>query len=79
MTRIVYKSLSEISPSSPPAGVTERIVQVNADASMMVHVLDARRDSFGSDLAYVFGRNVARAREENEQLTGSPDGTLVRD
>jgi hypothetical protein len=46
---------------------------------MMVHVLDARRDSFGSDLAYVFGRNVARAREENEQLTGSPDGTLVRD
>jgi hypothetical protein len=58
--------------------VSERIVQVNGNASAVVRILDARRATFGTDLAYVFGRNVARAREENEKITGSPDGVVVR-
>jgi hypothetical protein len=77
MSRVVYKPLPSISDQAPPAGVSERTVKVNGDAPTVVHVLDGRRASFGTDLAYVFGRNVSRAREENEMLTGSPDGIFV--
>ena len=78
MSRVVYKSLAKAPTGAPPAGVSERTVQVNGNTPIVVRVLDARRETFGTDLAYVFGRNVLRAREENEKLTGSPDGILVR-
>lgn len=29
--------------------------------------------TFGNDLTYVFGKNVAKARRENKRLTGSTD------
>ncbi len=51
---------------------------MSGGASTVVRVLDARRATFGTDLAYVFGRNVSRAREENEKVTESPDGVVVR-
>ncbi len=78
MSRVVYKPLPSSPDRVPPAGVSERRVQVNGNPPTVVHVLDGRRQTFGTDLAYVFGRNVSRAREENEKLTGSPDGALVR-
>jgi hypothetical protein len=78
MSRVVYKKLAKASHRVAPAGVSERTVQVNGNALTVVRILDGRRETFGTDLAYVFGRNVSRAREENEKLTGSPDGILVR-
>jgi hypothetical protein len=78
MSRVVYKSLVKAPDRAPPAGVSERTVQVNGNAPTVVHVLDGRRETFGTDLAYVFGRNVSRARKENEKLAGSPDGIPVR-
>jgi hypothetical protein len=38
-----------------------------------VAVLDANTATFGTDLLKVFRENVARAREENMRLVGSPD------
>jgi hypothetical protein len=78
MSRVVYKPLPSTPNRAPPAGVSERTVQVNGNVPTVVRVLDGRRATFGTDLAYVFGRNVSRAREENEKLTGSPDGVIVR-
>ncbi len=37
-------------------------------------VVDSNDDNFDDDLTYVFQRNVARARQENKRLFGSPDG-----
>lgn len=79
MSPIVVRPLGTAPASTQPAqpdGVTERTVQVNGDPPTTVYVLDARRDSFGTDLAYVFGRTVSRAREENTRLTGNPDGII---
>lgn len=78
MSHVVYKPLPITTDRVPPAGVSERIVQVNGDTLTVIRVLDARRATFGTDLAYVFGCNVFRAREENEKVTGSPDGIVVR-
>jgi hypothetical protein len=38
-----------------------------------VAVLDANTATFGTDLLKVFRENVAKAREENMRLFGSPD------
>jgi hypothetical protein len=38
-----------------------------------VAVLDANTATFGTDLLKVFRQNVAKAREENMRLFGSPD------
>jgi hypothetical protein len=39
-----------------------------------VYVIDLSSDSIDRDLTYAFGRNVARAREENKKIIGSADG-----
>ena len=78
MSHVVYKPLSITTDRVPPAGVSERIVQMSGGTLTVIRVLDARRATFGTDLAYVFGCNVFRAREENKKVTGSPDGTVVR-
>lgn len=39
-----------------------------------LYVIDLSSDSLDLDLTYAFGRNVARAREENKRIIGSADG-----
>jgi len=41
--------------------------------------LDAESETFGSDLRYTFGRNVAKARRENKMKFGAPDRVLRKD
>jgi hypothetical protein len=36
--------------------------------------IDVKSPTFESDLAFVYKRNVAKARSENKKLFGSPDG-----
>lgn len=77
MQRVVIRPIEGQPSATRPPGVTERPVRENGELTV-VHVLDGRRPSFGDDLTYVFAQNVARARQENERLTGSPDGVPAR-
>jgi hypothetical protein len=77
MNRVVYKSLPKVAGREPPAGVTERTVATDGAEPRVVRIVDGRKETFGTDLGWVFGRNVARAREENKRLTGKPEGTVV--
>ncbi|NEX94130.1 hypothetical protein [Caulobacter sp. 17J65-9] len=38
-----------------------------------VRTLDADSQSFGEDLRFVFGKNVAKARRDNKKATGVTD------
>jgi hypothetical protein len=51
----------------------------NADGKYVrVLSLDANSATFIDDLTTVFEKNVAKARRENRQLFGSPDGLRAR-
>jgi hypothetical protein len=39
-----------------------------------LYVIDLSSSSVGRDLTYAFGRNVARAREQNKKIIGSANG-----
>ena len=38
-----------------------------------LYTLDLGSPTFGADLEYVFGRNVAKARRDNKRVIGSAD------
>ena len=38
------------------------------------YTVDFGSETIDRDLTWVFGRNVAKARQENKRVTGSPDG-----
>lgn len=40
--------------------------------------LDAASKTFSTDLTYVFGRNVAKARRENKRVTGRTDSVPAK-
>lgn len=40
--------------------------------------IEAGSKTFGRDLTYVFGRNVAKARRENKRVTGSSDSVPAK-
>lgn len=54
--------------------VTAKKIRTGEGTVQTMFTLDAGSDTFGADLSYVFGRNVAKARRENKRLTGSADG-----
>ncbi len=60
-----------------PSGIKALVGQKHFIASTgryaQVAVLDANTATFGTDLLKVFRENVAKAREENMRLFGSPD------
>lgn len=78
MRQLVFRPLDGSAPSDRPPGVTEQVVQVNGDPPRIIRSFDLRGADVATDIAYVFGRNVAAARAENERLTGNPDGVLGR-
>jgi hypothetical protein len=50
----------------------KRVRQTEGEVSTL-RTLDLSSKTFGNDLTYVFGRNVAKARRENKRVTGAPD------
>jgi hypothetical protein len=40
------------------------------------YVIDLSSETIDGDFTYAFGRNIARAREENRKLIGSADGRI---
>jgi hypothetical protein len=79
MTKIVlgFKSKSK-SGSRGKTSVTEKRVRNTDGQVKTLRTLDAGSTTFGSDLQYVFSRNVAKARRDNKRATGAPDGVVKR-
>lgn len=53
--------------------VTEKRVRDTDGRLKTLRTLDTGSPTFGEDLRYVFGRNVAKARRDNKKVTGSTD------
>ena len=76
MTKVEFrKTLPNGSGKTPR--VTERHTKDRFGAEVTLQVVDIDSESFGEDLRYVFARNVAEARRENQRLTGAPDADIV--
>lgn len=80
MTKVVVTSLK-----SPPkhvgrekTSVTEKRVRDSEGQVKTLHTLDGGSRTFGTDLQYVFGKSVAKARRDNKRLIGSPDVVLTK-
>ncbi len=58
--------------------VREKRMRNSEGKFVRVLSLDANSATFIDDLTTVFEKNVAKARRENKQLFGSPDGPRVR-
>jgi hypothetical protein len=56
-----------------PGAVTEKRVRNIEGQVKTVWTLDARSPTFGTDLQYVFRKNVAKARRENRRIIGAAD------
>jgi len=59
--------------------VPTKRVQTDDGRLTRIFSLDAESETFGSDLRYTFGRNVAKARRENKMKFGAPDRVLRKD
>jgi hypothetical protein len=55
------------------ASVKEERIRDAAGQVKILRTLDARSRTFGDDLRYVFGKNVAKARRDNKKAVGSAD------
>lgn len=76
MTKVVVLQRSAAKGSkvaAKTATVGEKRVRDAAGKILTLRTLDARSKTFGKDLTYVFRKNVAKARRENKQVTGTLD------
>ncbi len=77
LAKIVRASLKSKSKSgSGHTSVTEKRVRATDGQIKTVRTVDSNSATFGSDLLYVFGKNVAKARRDNKRLTGAADGVV---
>lgn len=53
--------------------VSEKQVRDTAGRVKTLRVLDIGSQTFGDDLLYVFGKNVAKARRDNKRILGMPE------
>jgi hypothetical protein len=60
------------------ASVTEKRVRDTEGQVKTLRTLDAGSRTFGEDLRYVFGRNVAKARRDNKRIIGSTDVAVAK-
>jgi hypothetical protein len=74
MTKIVVKSLgSKLRDRREKTSGREKRVRDTEGHVKTLRTLDAGSRTFGGDLQYVFGKNVAKARRENKQAIGTTD------
>lgn len=76
MAKVVVLKLADAKnrkAATKSASVGEKRVRDAAGQVRTVRTLDGQSETFGTDLTYVFARNVARARRENKQVTGAVD------
>jgi len=79
MAKIVVTSLkSKAGGRALAASVTKKRVRDTNGQLKTLRTLDAGSRTFGDDLGYVFGKNVAKARRENKRIVGAPDGAVEK-
>ena len=70
MANVTTRSKSR---AKKPAAVSEKRVRDSAGQLRTMWTLDAGSPTFGTDLQYVFQKNVNKARRENKRIIGAPD------
>lgn len=80
MTEVRISDLkrSKARPAKKAGSVHEKRMRNSAGKVVRVLSLDANSATFIDDLTTVFRKNVAKARRENKQLFGSPNGLRVK-
>jgi hypothetical protein len=79
MAKVVVKALNTKAESRKGApSVTKKRVRGADGKITTLRTINLDSRSFGSDLTYVFERNVAKARRENKKVTGTSDGVVKR-
>jgi len=78
MTKIVYVNGLKSAKGSAHKTVAKKAVRTSAGKILHVSSVDAHSATFGEDLRYVFGKNVAKARRENIAVTGRADGVFKK-
>lgn len=74
MAKVVVTKFASRAKGRTAAAVGEKRVRDAATGRFLtVRTLDGQSKTFASDLTYVFTKNVAKARRENKQVTGSSD------
>lgn len=58
--------------------VTEKRVRDTDGQVKTLRTLDAGSRTFGTDLQYVFGKNVAKARRDNKRAIGTTDVVIAK-
>ena len=79
MAKIVVRGLKPRGTALPSKGrVVEMRVPGSGGQTKILRKLDVGSSTFGIDLQYVFGRNVAKARRDNKRITGSTDAVVAK-
>ena len=75
MVKFVIKKLEGSTARAVGADATSFTMRrvAGADGVKTITTIDTGSDTFGNDLTYAFGRNVAKARRENKRVTGMTD------
>jgi len=79
MAKVIVASLKAGSRSGRSvSAVTEKRVRDTVGQIKTLRTLDAGSHTFGDDLQYVFGKNVAKARRENKRTAGVNDAAIAK-
>lgn len=76
MSKVVIVPFEKVKSTrtSKSVGVGVKRIRDGASGKLRtVRTLEGQSASFGDDLAYVFAKNVAKARRENKRVTGAAD------
>jgi hypothetical protein len=72
MTRV---KIAKIKASKPVRrGTVKKVVRALNGRRAMAYAIDSTSKNFDADLVSVFKSNVAKARQANAAIFGSPDG-----
>jgi hypothetical protein len=80
MVKVVVGSFksTKAKPKGSKTLVTEKRVRDTDGQLRTLRTLDAASRTFGTDLQYVFGKNVAKARRDNKRTTGANDVVVAK-
>jgi len=76
MSKVVFVKFGSKKIGRSPKSATvgeKRVRDAGTGKFTTVRTIEGSSKSFGKDLGYVFAKNVAKARRENKQVTGTTD------
>src|SRR5262245_58688416 len=78
MAKLVIASLKSKPGGRGRPPVAKKRIRDTDGRVKTLWTLDLGSATFGQDLQYVFGRNVAKARQDNKRAIGAPDVAIKR-